>query len=81
MAVNKNIWETQTTFTINNAKYEQSKSIGDLFTAGKLILNADFDKSIYMWDRDPLIYNFYRLIYKLPWSGSYIFYTKCLFVF
>ena len=61
MSVNKNIWETQTTFTINNAVYEQSKSISDLFTAGKLILNADFDKSIYMWDRDTLIYNFYRL--------------------
>ena len=61
MAVNKNIWETKKTFTINNATFEQSKSIDELFTDKKLILNSDFDRTIYMWDRDPVIYNFYRL--------------------
>ena len=61
MAVNKNIWETLNTFTINGATYERSKDIGSLFSAGKLVLNSDFDKSIYMWDREPIIYNGYRL--------------------
>ena len=61
MAVNKNIWETKNTFTVNKATFERSKSISELFTAGKLILNSDFDKSIYMWDREPFVYNFYRL--------------------
>ena len=61
MAVNKNIWETLNTFTINGATYEQSKDISSLFSAGKLVLNSDFDKSIYMWDREPIIYNGYRL--------------------
>ena len=61
MAVNKNIWETLNTFTINGATYEQSKDIDSLFSAGKLVLNSDFDKSIYMWDREPIIYNGYRL--------------------
>lgn len=61
MAVNKNIWETKNTFTVNKATYERSKSISELFTAGKLILNSDFDKTIYMWDREPFTYNFYRL--------------------
>ena len=61
MAVNKNIWETLNTFTINGATYEQSKDIGSLFSSGKLVLNSDFDKSIYMWDREPIIYNGYRL--------------------
>ena len=61
MAVNKNIWETLNTFTINGATYEQSKDIDNLFSAGKLVLNSDFDKSIYMWDREPIQYNGYRL--------------------
>ena len=61
MAVNKNIWETLNTFTINGATYEQSKDIDSLFSNGKLTLNSDFDKSIYMWDREPIQYNGYRL--------------------
>ena len=61
MAVNKNIWETMDTITINNATYERSKQISNLFSNGKLVLNTDFDKSIYMWDREPIIYNGYRL--------------------
>ena len=61
MAVNKNIWETLNTFTINGATYEQSKDLDSLFSAGKLVLNSDFDKSIYMWDREPIQYNGYRL--------------------
>ena len=61
MAVNKNIWETLDTFTINNATYERSKQISSLFSDGKLVLNSDFDKSIYMWDREPIVYNGYRL--------------------
>ena len=61
MAVNKNIWETLNTFTINKATFEQSKDIDSLFSNKKLTLNSDFDKSIYMWDREPIIYNGYRL--------------------
>ena len=61
MAVNKNIWETLDTITINNAKFERSKTIDNLFKDNKLALNADFDKSIYMWSRKPIIYNGYRL--------------------
>ena len=61
MAVNKNIWETLGTFTINNATYERSKQISTLFSNGKLILNSDFDKSIYLWDREPIKYTGYRL--------------------
>ena len=61
MAVNKNIWLTKNNLTVNKATYEYSKSISELFSAGKLILNSDFDKTIYMWDREPFVYNFYRL--------------------
>lgn len=61
MAVNKNIWETLETFKINNATFESSKAISNLFSDNKLTLNTDFDKSIYMWDREPIIYNGYRL--------------------
>lgn len=61
MAVNKNIWETLDTFAINNAYYERSKQISSLFSDGKLVLNSDFDKTIYMWDREPIVYNGYRL--------------------
>ena len=61
MSVNKNIWLTKNNLTVNKATYEYSKSISELFSAGKLILNSDFDKTIYMWDREPFVYNFYRL--------------------
>lgn len=61
MAVNKNIWETLDTFTVNNATYERTKQISNLFSDGKLILNSDYDKTIYMWDREPIVYNGYRL--------------------
>lgn len=61
MAVNKNIWETLDTFTVNNATFERSKKIDDLFKDNKLVLNTEFDKSIYMWKREPIIYNGYRL--------------------
>lgn len=61
MGVNKNIWETLDTFIVNNATYERSKKIDDLFKDNKLVLNTEFDKSIYMWKRDPIIYNGYRL--------------------
>ena len=39
MAVNKNIWETLNTFTINKATFEQSKDIDSLFSNKKLTLN------------------------------------------
>ena len=60
MEINKNIWETKDTFTIGGATFGRSYSISEMFSKGKLILNTDFDKSIYMWSRAPIIYNNYR---------------------
>ena len=60
MEINNNIWQTKDTFTIGGATFGKSYSIDEMFSKGKLILNTDFDKSIYMWSREPIIYNNYR---------------------